>query len=429
MRINVHDYSGHPFQVQLSRELARRGHEVTHQYASQYVTGHGRLAVTPDDPATLAIEALTADVPLQKYDPIARTRFEVSYARAWQQHLRQRPYDVVVACNVPLFALARMRTYFARVRQPWVLWHQDVYSLGVAAEVYRRLPATVSRPLDRRLQQMEARQVGSADAVVAIGAGFVDQYRRWGVDVSRVQVLPNWAPLDEIVPGPRDNAWAREQHLPTAPLRLLYAGTLGRKHNPMLLLAVLDELRARGVDAVLTVVSEGVGADDIKAAAGGRSDVRVLPYQPVERLPEVLASADAVLALLEPDAARFSVPSKILSYLAAGRTTVALVPEMNPCAADVRDAGGCVSPPTVEGAARAATWLAAHREPGELRRRGRQARALAEQRFDIATIGNRFEDLLADVAVPAVPPVRQLRPASLLVARRRNEPVAQARPA
>ncbi len=30
MRILVHDYSGHPFQAQLSRELARRGHDVVH---------------------------------------------------------------------------------------------------------------------------------------------------------------------------------------------------------------------------------------------------------------------------------------------------------------------------------------------------------------------------------------------------------------
>jgi len=30
MRIGIHDFSGHPFQVQLSRELASRGHEVVH---------------------------------------------------------------------------------------------------------------------------------------------------------------------------------------------------------------------------------------------------------------------------------------------------------------------------------------------------------------------------------------------------------------
>ena len=34
MRIFVNEFSGHPFQVQLSRELARRGHEIEHVYFS-----------------------------------------------------------------------------------------------------------------------------------------------------------------------------------------------------------------------------------------------------------------------------------------------------------------------------------------------------------------------------------------------------------
>jgi hypothetical protein len=36
MRILISDYSGHPFQVQLSRELARRGHGVTHSYSTGF---------------------------------------------------------------------------------------------------------------------------------------------------------------------------------------------------------------------------------------------------------------------------------------------------------------------------------------------------------------------------------------------------------
>ena len=50
MRIIVHDYVGHPFQVQLSRELARRGHEVLHLYCSSFVTPRGELTRRDDDP-------------------------------------------------------------------------------------------------------------------------------------------------------------------------------------------------------------------------------------------------------------------------------------------------------------------------------------------------------------------------------------------
>ena len=35
MRIVVHDYAGHPFQVQLARALAAAGHEVLHLHAAE----------------------------------------------------------------------------------------------------------------------------------------------------------------------------------------------------------------------------------------------------------------------------------------------------------------------------------------------------------------------------------------------------------
>jgi colanic acid biosynthesis glycosyl transferase WcaI len=395
MRLHVHDFSGHPFQVQLSRNLAARGHDVVHGYSSQYVTGRGRLSVTPSDPSSLRIEGIAAAVPMIKYAPLGRARFERAYADAWRRSLDGQHFDVVVACNVPLFAMAFMRRYFIARSQPWVFWHQDIYSAGMAAETSRLLPAPAARLSSRAFARAESALVRDASAVVAIGDGFVHQYRRWGVRHEHVRVIPNWAPLDELTPGDRDNAWSTRQRLPKAPIRLMYAGTLGRKHNPLLLLELLDSCRTNGLDATLIVISEGVGADDLARAAAGRDDVRILGYQPAEELSDVLASADVMLALLEPDAARFSVPSKVLSYLSAGRPTIALVPHGNPSAADVDKAGGFTAEPTRDGARAAAAWLAAVTvDPVGLAALGEQARALAEERFDIDRIGRQFEEIL-----------------------------------
>lgn len=405
MRLNLHDFSGHPFQAQLSRNLAARGHDVLHGFSSQYITGHGRLAVGAQDPSSLRFEGVSAAVPMVKYAPVRRARFELAYADAWCRHLEREQFDVVVACNVPLLAMAKMRRYFADRRQPWVFWHQDIYSAGMAAEASRRLPAPAARSAARAFAKAESALVRDADAVVAIGPAFLDQYRRWGLRSDHVSVIPNWAPLDELVPGERNNGWAAAHQLPREPIRLMYAGTLGRKHNPLLLLELLDGCLARGLDAVLIVVSEGVGADDLAAAAAGRRDVRILGYQPAEELSDVLASADVMVALLEPDAARFSVPSKVLSYLAAGRPTIALVPDGNPSADDVRMAGGFVAAPTKTGARESVSWLdAVATDPFALVALGRRARALAIDRFDIDLVGSRFEELLQDAThLPKAP--------------------------
>lgn len=56
MKIIVSDYSGHPFQVQLSRELARRGHQVKHLHFAEFQTPKGNLQRQAADPATFDIE-------------------------------------------------------------------------------------------------------------------------------------------------------------------------------------------------------------------------------------------------------------------------------------------------------------------------------------------------------------------------------------
>jgi hypothetical protein len=47
MRIAVCDYCGHPFQVQLSRQLARRGHDVLHLHSADFVTPKGAVEHLP----------------------------------------------------------------------------------------------------------------------------------------------------------------------------------------------------------------------------------------------------------------------------------------------------------------------------------------------------------------------------------------------
>ena len=373
-------------------------------------------------PDGLEFESLTADAPLIKYSPLRRTRFEFSYARAWRQRLETQDFDLVIACNVPLFALARMQPYFRRRELPWMLWHQDIYSLGVAGEASRQLPSMAAHAVKEYAQRLERNQIRSARTVVAIGDEFVRQYERWGLPTKHAHVIPNWAPLDELVPGARDNEWSRSQSLPTEPVRLLYAGTLGRKHNPALLVELLDDARARGVDAFLTVISEGVGADQLKQMCAGRSDVKILGYQDADHFSNVLASADILIALLEPDAANFSVPSKVLSYLSAGRPIIAMVPEGNPAALDVLEAGGCVVPPTSAGAVEAAGWLAVIKnDRAALQMLGRRSRALAERRFDIESIGDEFEKILYDAVGRAVTPLRRT---AMVAPRVTQEPIA-----
>lgn len=405
--IQVHDFSGHPFQAELSRELAGRGLIVEHAFSTQYTSGKGALERRPGDPQTLSFRAIETQRRFEKYSLVRRLAFERSFASAWIDQLtRQRP-DLVIACNVPLFALYRFSRFARRTGLPYVLWHQDVFSLAISEELDRRLPHVpiLPHPLQRAgsryVTRLERDIVESARRVVAIDDAFVRQYEAWHLDTSHVEVIPNWAPIDEIVPQERDNEWAATNLGRQEPLRLIYAGTLGRKHNPLLLVELLDRVRERGLDAELTVISEGEGADLLAEAAAERPAiadfVRLLPFQPADRLSQVLASGDVLVALLEPGASKFSIPSKVLSYLSAGRPVLGIMPADNPAAVDIKQVGGCVVEPGHDGLSAAVAWLeSVSADPAHMTVLRRQSRELAVERFGIDAIAKRFIEVIDD---------------------------------
>ena len=83
MKVLVHDFSGHPFQAELSRTLAAIGHTVEHVYSEEYVSGKGHLTLQPDDAKTLTFRGIRMGAPFKKYSPIAGFRSDSSIRRVW----------------------------------------------------------------------------------------------------------------------------------------------------------------------------------------------------------------------------------------------------------------------------------------------------------------------------------------------------------
>ncbi|MDX1419152.1 MAG: glycosyltransferase family 4 protein [Rubricoccaceae bacterium] len=398
MHILHHDFGGYPFQAELSRALAERGHRVTHAYcASLVTTPGGTFARQPGDPDGLAFAPIDLGEPLAKYDFAKRWRQERRYGRlAADLADRLRP-DAVLSGNTPLDAQARLLTASRRRGAPFVFWLQDV--IGVASHrLLRKKIPVLGEVVGRYYLALEARLLRRSDAVVAITEDFEPLLRSWGVAPDRTAVIENWAPLSAMPVRPKDSAWAREQGLHDR-FVFLYSGTLGMKHNPELLAQLAEAFRDRP-EVRVVVVSQGPGAEYLRAQREARrlSALEVRDYEPLERVPDVMGAADVLVAVLEPDAGAFSVPSKVLSYLCAGRPLLLAVPPENLAARIVtrEGAGLVVGPDDADGFVASARRLLDAPETRE--RMGASARRYAEAAFDIGAITDRFEAVLTRAA-------------------------------
>ena len=111
----------------------------------------------------------------------------------------------------------------------------------------------------------------------------------WGVDARRITVIENWAPLDDLRPMDKVNAWSRVHGLADKRV-IMYCGTLGLKHDPASFIALADAFSDDN-DARVVVISEGLGADWLAKRSGAHSISSCSHSSPSNRCPRFLPAA------------------------------------------------------------------------------------------------------------------------------------------
>jgi colanic acid biosynthesis glycosyl transferase WcaI len=396
MRIVVHDYAGHAFPISLSRALAARGHEVVHAFASSLQTPRGDLERKPGDSPTLSFRQIPMDPDYArfKYSFRRRRNMEIRYGNAVASFITEWKPDAVLSGNTPTETQEPISRAATANNGRFYYWVQDFYSLAVDRILRRKIPVAGAwigawyRHLDRRQFQRSSRIIAITSDFAPILTG------EFGVDPSRIAVVPNWALIEEIPVLPKDNNWSRRHSLHDK-FVYLYSGTIGMKHNPAMLLD-LARHHADDPEVRVVVVSEGIGAEWLRkeSTAAGLSNLLVIPYQPFGDLPSLLASGDVLVGILEAEAGKFSVPSKTLSYLCAARPLLLAMPLDNLAARITHDhrAGLTVASGDIDGFLDAAAKL--HDSPDLRRALAQNARSYAENTFPIEKTAGIFLEIL-----------------------------------
>ncbi|MGY1886113.1 MULTISPECIES: glycosyltransferase [unclassified Blastococcus] len=309
-----------PYTTGLARHLAASGLEVT------VVTGYPHYpewARRPDYRTARQVEVehgvrivrVSHPVPRDPTGP-ARIWMEVVFAaRAAVQLLRRRP-DVVVVVTpallslVPAVLLRPLRGY----RVGAVV--QDLYGAalsetGLGGGALTRATARLEGALLRRVR-----------GVAVIHEVFRARLTAAGVPGDRIEVIPNWAHVTMPTGDDRD-AMRRELGWAADEVIALHAGNMGVKQGLGGLLDVARLAEQRGSSVRVVLLGTGSQRAALERDARGLSRISFLDPLPDGRFERALAAADCLLLHEKPGVVEMSVPSKLTTYFAAGRPTVA----------------------------------------------------------------------------------------------------------
>ena len=235
---------------------------------------------------------------------------------AWALWRRRADYrSLVITTNPPFVGVLGWAV--SRVfRRPYLVIVYDVFpefaiSLGVIpagsrlAELWRRTTRMI-------LCGAAATVVIGRDMQLLIEGKMPAHLHR------RIVMIPNWSDERHVRPVPAASNTFRRDHVGQGRFVVQYAGRLGDKHS---LEPLIDAARLlRETNVLFQFVGEGAKKPILEALVDEHAlrNVQFLPYQPMDRLPEMLSAADLSVVCLEPGHTGISVPSKAYGVLASG---------------------------------------------------------------------------------------------------------------
>jgi colanic acid biosynthesis glycosyl transferase WcaI len=232
------------------------------------------------------------------------------------------------------------------------------------------------------------------DRVSAISEQMVRRLHRKGVDPSRCVYFPNWVDTSSIYPLSYPSCFRQELGIGEDTVVALYSGSMGKKQGLDLLVEVAGRLSHRS-DLRFVFCGEGSYRQVLAEKSKGLSNLTIIPFQPSERLNDLLNLADIHLLPQRADAADLVMPSKLTGMLASGRPVVATAHSGTQLASAAQGLGIVVPPGDPDAFVSAVLELTADKD---LRLTlGQEARRYALTHLDSPLILEGFEQSLVAV--------------------------------
>ena len=288
----------------------------------------------------------------------------------------REPADVIFATTTPLTAgIPGIVARWIRGK-PFVFEVRDLWP-----ELPKAMGVITNRFLIWFMLLLEWASYRSADRLIGLSPGIVDGIAARRVVKSQIAMIPNGCDLDFF--GSFRETW-RPEGVHDDQLLAIFTGTHGLANGLDAVLNAAAVLKELGRDDIrIALVGEGKEKPDLTARAGaeGLDNVLFLDPVPKTRLVGLMAGADIGLQVLRNVPAFYfgTSPNKFFDYVSAGLPVLNNYPGWLASLIAEQDCGMVVPPDNPH--AFAAALITAAEDRQALKKKGANARRLAETRF------------------------------------------------
>ena len=297
--------------------------------------------------------------------------------------------DVVWGTTPPLFQgwtawrLARLKhkPFVFEIRD---LWPEFAIAIGVLK----------NGTLIRLSYWLESFLYRHADRIIVNSPGFVPYVTRQGG--KNITLVPNGVDPAMFDPTADGKSFRKEHQLGSAFI-VLYAGAHGISNDLEVILRAA-QLTLSHPDIQYVFVGDGKEKAHLrqKAQEYQLSNVHFVPSVAKQQMNQVLAAADACIAILKPlELYKTTYPNKVFDYLAAGRPVVLAIDGVIRQVVEEAHAGIFVQPGDAGAMAQAILNLASNRPAA--RQMGLAGREFVTQNFNRQTLAARLESIFRQV--------------------------------
>jgi len=229
------------------------------------------------------------------------------------------PCDVVLAMTDPPFE-GIVGAFVAMMKnKPYVYNIRDMYpDMAVGGSIVK--PGLLARVWEK----MHRWALRRATTVVVLGEDMRNRILAKGVNPERVVVIRDGTEIPALTTAKNLDQDVIEKIRGGFRFVVVHAGNLGFYGSWETL---LEGMRLLGGDEIgLVFVGDGAQRERLQHLSCGLGNVKFLPFFPANKVPSVLAAADAHLITVKRGLEGVVVPSKMYGILAAGRPIIAVAP-------------------------------------------------------------------------------------------------------